>query len=572
MTSLFNFKIPVIPGINDTPLAPDAGGNGRGCNGSYYIDKYHGLIDELVQRELNHDVRTSNFTAEAFTIYEVNGSGVAVTLPAADNNSLLFFVVNGSTTLTSASGQTVNGAATLNVTDNKIGLVYDVDNTNWVVFIETGVSGGGGESYRIINGTSEAGFYTPGGSLDFTIGGVDFGTITTDKIILGSGAGASITTAERSIAIGDLALASVTDAYSNIAIGNSTLSLNQEGENNIAIGDEALANATYSSNTVAIGNLAMHQYGTNLTGNWTGDNVAIGNLAMRYVQAGTGCTAVGAYALQRGSDLFSMTAVGWSALANATTANSCTAMGDGSLIYVTTGFNNSAFGSGAGTNVTTGSDNSFLGSQCGQWSGTTSNDCVYIGSECPDRLTSIVVPNAGYRNGLFTGNSNIYIGSHCGYDTPNGGASDLEVTGSNNIVIGSFAHVSSRTVSNEITLGDSSITSLRCAATSITSLSDRRDKTNIVDIPVGLDFVNALHPVKFTWDCRDGAKVGQEAAGFIAQDLQAAQQGNEYLDLVLANNPDKLEAAPGNLIPVLVKAIQELTARVQQLEAQQSNG
>ena len=39
------------------------------------------------------------------------------------------------------------------------------------------------------------------------------------------------------------------------------------------------------------------------------------------------------------------------------------------------------------------------------------------------------------------------------------------------------------------------------------------------------------------------------------------------MNLVLEDNPDKLEATPGNLIPVFVKAIQELSAKVEELES-----
>ena len=50
------------------------------------------------------------------------------------------------------------------------------------------------------------------------------------------------------------------------------------------------------------------------------------------------------------------------------------------------------------------------------------------------------------------------------------------------------------------------------------------------------------------------------------RELQEAQKGSEYLDLVMEENPDKLEAKQGKLIPVLVKAIQELSAKVTALE------
>ena len=44
------------------------------------------------------------------------------------------------------------------------------------------------------------------------------------------------------------------------------------------------------------------------------------------------------------------------------------------------------------------------------------------------------------------------------------------------------------------------------------------------------------------------------------------KEDNNYLDLVMDNNPDKLEAKQGNLIPVLVKAIQELSSKNSTLE------
>ena len=59
-------------------------------------------------------------------------------------------------------------------------------------------------------------------------------------------------------------------------------------------------------------------------------------------------------------------------------------------------------------------------------------------------------------------------------------------------------------------------------------------------------------------------KVGQKDLGFIAQDLQ--ELDDENLQLVYSNNPKKLEASYGRLIPVLVKAIQDLSAKVTALE------
>jgi len=135
-------------------------------------------------------------------------------------------------------------------------------------------------------------------------------------------------------------------------------------------------------------------------------------------------------------------------------------------------------------------------------------------------------------------------------------------SGNNNIIIGSGANSTTATVSNEITLGNNSISVLRCQASSITSLSDIRDKTDIQDIPVGLNFIDKINPVKFVWNTRDGSKINIPEFGFIAQELQDAENsiGVKVPNLISTNNPDRLEASYGTLIPIMVKAIKELSA------------
>ena len=146
----------------------------------------------------------------------------------------------------------------------------------------------------------------------------------------------------------------------------------------------------------------------------------------------------------------------------------------------------------------------------------------------------------------------------------------LLLTGNNNVGIGTQALSSSATASGEFTLGGGDITNLRCNDTSISSLSDSRDKTNIVDIPLGLTFINTVRPVAFDWDRRDGSFVGKKDFGFIAQELKTAADATDYADhirLVHDNNPDKLEADPMKMFPILVKAIQELSTKNDALEA-----
>ena len=82
---------------------------------------------------------------------------------------------------------------------------------------------------------------------------------------------------------------------------------------------------------------------------------------------------------------------------------------------------------------------------------------------------------------------------------------------------------------NEVTLGNNSVLTLRCGATTIASLSDRRDKTDITDSRFGLDFLSKIRPVEFTWNRRElepgdvnHPNNGVRRVGFIAQEFQEA--------------------------------------------------
>jgi hypothetical protein len=136
--------------------------------------------------------------------------------------------------------------------------------------------------------------------------------------------------------------------------------------------------------------------------------------------------------------------------------------------------------------------------------------------------------------------------------------------------IGYNAQASTAGATNEVTLGNANVTTLRCKTQTITALSDRRDKTAIEPIPLGLDFIRDLKPSKWVWNCRDGSRIGDEDTGFVAQDLDDAQQmhGYEIPGLVFKSNDDRWEASSGKLLTVAIKAIQELAAKVDMLEAQ----
>ena len=262
------------------------------------------------------------------------------------------------------------------------------------------------------------------------------------------------------------------------------------------------------------------------------------------------------------------------------------------------GTENTMLGVDAGTALTNGSRNTFLGSSAGFFTGNSIVDVVAIGYKAGTYAaagTAIAIGREAGRNN--SGNGRIDVGYRAGYSNSSGGwnlnigyfaaysnttgsentvigteaginntgssntflgyqAGYNQTTGSNNTVIGHDAEPSAVDATNEITLGDANIATLRCQVQTISALSDSRDKTNVQPSTYGLDFINKLNPVTFDWNMRDGAKVGDKDLGFIAQELQEVD--DESLQLVYANNPDRLEASYGRLIPVLVKAIQEL--------------
>jgi hypothetical protein len=139
-------------------------------------------------------------------------------------------------------------------------------------------------------------------------------------------------------------------------------------------------------------------------------------------------------------------------------------------------------------------------------------------------------------------------------------------TGSGNITIGGqtaaggYAPAQSITTqSNYISMGSTSTTNAYIQV-AWTVVSDLRDKIVLGDVPLGLDFVQKLKPIKyqFTETRGDNTPHGDVKYGFGAQDILALEGDNP----VIIDNKDEehLRYNGESLVPVLVKAIQELKA------------
>jgi hypothetical protein len=360
--------------------------------------------------------------------------------------------------------------------------------------------------------------------------------------------------------------------------GNASLGLNAGpgGGNSVAVGVDARRYFTSANNT-AVGYWALRGVEGSSTG---GSNTAIGDYSLYQLTTGSGNTAVGYLA---GEDL----TTGYGNFFGGKSAGS----------DVTTGFQNVMIGELAGSGAAAGIQKSvFLGRSAG--AGASGNDIIALGyragqnSSGRDGISigedaglsnngtnNLAIGSSAMRNDITTGAGNVSIGAGAGsflstgnYNTFVGlNAAAFTDTGSNNTAIGFGVQPSTNTVSNEITLGNNQITNLRCNDTTISGLSDARDKKDVEAIEPGLDFINKLRPVKFTWEQRDGGRLDISDSGFIAQELMAVEDeydANEWLHLTSRDNPDRYEAAPARLIPILVKAIQDLSAEVESLKGQ----
>lgn len=334
--------------------------------------------------------------------------------------------------------------------------------------------------------------------------------------------------------------------------------------------------------------------GTNADAN-NSNVVAVGNNANASGTAGTNSTFVGAYAgyqLEATSD--TNTAIGAYTLYGSTAAaGSNTAVGSEAMRGLSRngGSNNTVMGWNAVVYgySSSGDYNTAIGGQANVYGGSGTYN-VAVGYQS-------LIGNS--TNGV-SGDHNIGVGQGSGllissgsYNTmlgPDAGGSIT--TGSENICIGSGAGKTGSpftitTQDTRVVIGDDYITNAYIQV-SWTVTSDARDKTDVVPLPSSLDFIEALNPVTFKWDKRskywvkdedgnvieeptpDGThKEDRPFAGFLAQEVQQAIDDHGYVDDVIVDNEqeDLLKIKETSLIPVLVKAVQELSAKVKVLEA-----
>jgi hypothetical protein len=421
-------------------------------------------------------------------------------------------------------------------------------------------------------------------------------TTTGTNVAVGYNSGRYLNIGSGNTSVGTGALATSTDGNYNTAIGHSALTLFNNnntsgpctavgygalasattGGSNTAIGYNALTSAVSTTKTVAIGNSALSTY----TG--TGDIVFVGSMYTGTIIPNTARRSV-----VIGTDISSNT--------NATGYN--ISIGNQSGV---SGSRNIAIGTYArGECDSTASNNVVIG-DFASYANTGVSYTVAVGGYCQANATNSIAVGYGSAVNLLAdysvsighvatihGANNIAIGRSSGVDSNNTVPSTGNIAigalsnsvGTNSIVIGMGSRVTATNailigpntsvgVANSVTLGSSSHTSYNMYTAQWTNISDIRDKIEINTLDTGLSLINKLRPVKFKWNLRDGARVGDEDSGFIAQEVLATvgTTTNSYLRLVNTDNPEQLRLSTTYLIPVLVNAVNELTAELEILK------
>jgi len=353
---------------------------------------------------------------------------------------------------------------------------------------------------------------------------------TTPSLVPGTNVSISGTWPNQTInASGGSGGGTVTSVSGTGSVNGITLSGTVTSTGSLTLGG-TLSNVSLSSQVT--GTLPVANGGTGLTSPGTSGNVLTSNGSVWVSSAPSGGSLTGQTTGAPGSGTPARTTVlGVDTFPG--TGGGNTLIGQGSGLSGSSGFFNVGVGYGTYQYITSGANNVSVG----------------VG--------------AGYS--YTSGNYNISIGSSSG-----GGIS----TGSYVINIGASSSPSSGSVSNEVSIYNGSTTArFQGAASSWSFVSDARDKTNIADLSVGLAFINQLQPRTFEWDLRKSeVDKGKKASGFIAQEVLAVMESENamYTQLVSTADEEQYTMAQTNLIPILVNAIKELSARVAALEA--SNG
>lgn len=374
------------------------------------------------------------------------------------------------------------------------------------------------------------------------------GDLTVNGIKVGRGNGSI----SDNTAMGVTALGANTIGSGNTAFGYSALNANTTGGNNTAIGNFSIAyNINGDSNTaIGLGSLLSNSSGSFNTG--VGKDVLSANTS------GQGNVAVGHFSLGSNTTASYNTALGSQSLFYNTNGHNNVAIGRQSLLENSSGNYNTAVGNLAGQYITTGSYNTIIGGYGGY--GSLESNVILsdgLGNVCYqyDGLKTIIKGNIipSFSGGASLGNSSSIWGDVWAYNlrivdqpTPSNyfiwnAVSDLYLNHSN---YGNIAYIDD-------------------ASGIYVSLSDINKKKDFEESSIGLNAILGLKPTLYRM--KSDNTTSAKTLGFIAQEVK------DFIPQAYVEKGDGenkfigLQDRP--IIAALVKAVQELSAKNDALEA-----
>ena len=385
-----------------------------------------------------------------------------------------------------------------------------------------------------------------------------------------------------------------TGGYANVGVGADALEKNKRGWRNTAVGFKALANNTEGHYNTAIGDNALEfNIGQKVDGSQDpgARNTAVGSYALRYNTVGRGNVAMGRDAAHSNETGNYNTAIGTNAYSGTVTeggqqdrkkASYNTAIGYNAL-FNTDADRNVGLGAWAGYDNKDGINNVIIGVNANRKS-TASNRNVSVGNEVMSSMTSgldnTAIGTEALTN-LKTGNSNTAVGDLAlAYDISGNPLTSI----TDSVGLGKQSRASG---DKQVQLGRSGTTTYAYGA--VQNRSDIRDKADVRDTELGLDFIKKLRPVDFKWDYRedyseiqedgsivkhekDGSKKGKRFHhGLIAQEVQEVieETGKDFggfQDHSVSGGSDVLSLGYEELIAPLIKAVQELSAELAEVK------
>lgn len=313
-----------------------------------------------------------------------------------------------------------------------------------------------------------------------------------------------------------------------------------DGNANFTIND-ATGAVTFGVDTSVNGIIAGRGAGNDAS------NTVFGSSALITETTGTLNSAFGFEALSRNAGGVENTAFGYRAGKFNTGGGYNTAVGSNAMAAGLPTFSNShnsAFGHAALTLLTTGIANTALGKNA-LAAITAASYGTAVGAYALDVATGANNTAVGYDAGgaVTSGANNVCLGYSSGTD-----AVRNITTASNEIVVGNNSHVGAY------------------VKVAWTVTSDERDKCNFAPVPHGLDFVMQLCPTQFQFRMsRDSLEPsGPVRYGFRAQDIRRVEGAGGII--INDEDPDNLKYNESSLIPILVRAIQDLSNEVAELK------